>query len=363
MRVRVARAALLALIAASLASAVRCSSETGTPSARETATSSPSSSSSAAPTIGKDATALNKFRAEIKSSPSEQWSLLETAVLAPRDRGEWDDYRVGSPVVMTETAAPAYRMWFVGCHLAQDRYDCGIGHATSADGIEWTRRESPVFVPQSAAHGWINTIAVLKTTDRYLMWYSMDGDADATRPRATLHLATSADGIEWQDAGQVYEAASDRSRAIRHAIYHDGKIFHLWYFDFIDDRSERLFHVTSPDGKTWTSVGADSLADGAGRVGRPWITSDGHRGYRALVVDYRNRGGRPVLRWLTSADGTNWTDGAIERESRIAGDGTSIFDITGEFAANGLWIWTTTAVPSRRTDESISVAYKKGSGS
>jgi hypothetical protein len=307
-----------------------------------------------------------RFRAAIKSAPAGQWSAFEQAVLAPRDRGTWDDYRVGSPVVMKDAAESRYRMWFVGCRLAADRHDCAVGHATSADGIAWTRADSPVFVPPNMpASYWLNAITVVKAGDRYLLWYSIDGDSFGDRPRATLHLATSTDGTAWQETGLVHTTMQDRSRAIRHATHYDGKLFHLWYFDFPDsDHVEALVHLTSPDGRVWTMAGSDTLDDGAARVGRPFMTSasDGRGGFRALLVDRRNRGERPSLRWLMSVDGTMWTDGPKERESLLAPD-LAIVDLSAVDDAGGLWIWTTMAAPEKRSAESIGVAFKKGSGS
>jgi hypothetical protein len=227
--------------------------------------------------------------------------------------------------------------------------------------VAWVRSDSPIFVPpdQPAVH-WLSTLAIVKAVDRYLMWYSIDGDPFADRPRATLHLATSADGLAWENVGQVLTSANDKTRVLKHSICHDGKVFHLWYFDTPEDtRVESLFHLTSPDGRTWTTNGGDTFGGRASRVGRPWVTPDGHGGFRALLVDYREGA---ALRWLTSADGTTWTTGDAERDLRVVSGETTIADTTGLQEPDGLWLWTTTFPPGRRAAESIGVVFKKGTG-
>jgi hypothetical protein len=301
--------------------------------------------------------ALGEFRSAMKAAASGQWSVLETTALFPSDRGGWDDYRVGAPVVMKGDGQSRYRMWFIGCRLAADQHDCGIGHATSSDGLEWVRSDSPVFVPPNLpSPHWLGTLAILKTANGYSMWYSLDGDRFANRPHGALHMATSTDGLEWQNVGLVQTAAGRRT--IRHAVHHDGKAFHLWYSDANEEGGESFLHFTSPDGKTWTPAGGDSLGGRAHRVGRPWVMADGRGGFRALIVD---SSGQATVTWFDSADGSRWTRGAEELKARAFEDGTSIVDAHGIYEREGLWLWTTRALQGR-VDESVGVVFKKGSG-
>jgi hypothetical protein len=248
-------------------------------------------------------------------------------------------------------------MWFIGCRLARDQYDCGIGHATSKDGIEWTRDDSPIFVPPNLpAPHWLGALAIVKTTDGYQMWYALDGDRFADRPLGTLHMATSADGLTWQNVGLVHTAAGRRT--IKHAVHRESQVLHLWYADVTEDGGESFLHFTSSDGRTWQPSGGDTLGGRANSVGRPWVISDGRGGFRALIVD---SSGQPAVKWFVSADGTTWTPGDLELEARAARDGTAIVDACGLQTPEGLWLWTTTATPSK-LDESIGVTFKKGTG-
>jgi len=351
-------AAALAAVALAVAVTRWRSSTAANPPATPAATASPPASS---PTPAHDAAttaAFGEFRSAVKTASPGQWSILKTTALAASDRGGWDDFRVGSPIVMKDGGPSRYRMWFIGCRLARDQHDCGVGHATSVDGVQWIRNDSPVFVPPDLpAPHWLGTLAIVKAGDGYLMWYSLDGDRFADRPLGTLHMATSADGLAWLNVGPVHTAAGRRT--IRHAVHHDGKALHLWYADATDDGGESFLHFTSPDGKTWTAAGGDTLGGRADRVGRPWVISDGRGGFRALVVD---GSGTPAVKWIVSADGITWTTGAVELNARAAQDGTSIIDASGLQEPEGLWLWTTTA-PQGSVAESIGVIFKKGSGS
>jgi hypothetical protein len=93
---------------------------------------------SPAPTGNFPETNENDVEAAAKT-PNEAaagtWSILETSALEAREIGMWDDFRVGSPVVMKDAGHTGFRMWYLGCRFGERQYDCGIGHATSADGV------------------------------------------------------------------------------------------------------------------------------------------------------------------------------------------------------------------------------------
>jgi hypothetical protein len=351
-RAAIAAVALAVVLVALAIEKWRSAGPTVTEAAPPQSASPPSSGT----TTRSDAVAapvLAEFRAAITTGSPGEWSILKTSALAASDRGAWDDYRVGSPVVMKEGST--YRMWFIGCRLARDQHDCGIGHATSGDGVEWRRDESPVFVPPDLpAPHWLGTLAIVKTANDYQMWYSLDGDRFVDRPLGTLHMATSADGLAWQNVGLVHTAAGRRT--IRHAVHREGQKYHLWYADVTDDGGESFLHLASSDGRTWTAAGGDMLGGRAASVGRPWVIADGRGGFRALVVD---RSSAPQVKWLASAGGTTWTPEEAALDARLE-DGTTIVDVSGLQEAGGLWLWATTA-PTGTIAESIGVAFRKGS--
>jgi hypothetical protein len=356
MKARVAVAVLLASVAAGCS---RPSPEqTSAPAA--VAPTPPARESTPVPIDPPKPTPSAQFQSDVKAAAAGQWSVLNAAALDARPFGAWDDFRVGSPIVMKDAGQPGYRMWFIGCRLGERQYGCGIGHATSTDGIDWTRSDSAVFVPPNVpSTHWLSTLAVTKRPDRYWMWYSVDADANADERRGSLHMATSTDGLTWEAVGVVLSSASKHTPSIKHTAYDDGQRVHVWFFDHPDDGAEALVHATSQDGRTWTIEGGDTFNDRVGSFSRPWITSDGRGGFRALLVDRR---GMSALRWMTSADGTTWTEGEAE-SLPIHVRNMPIVGLAGLQQPDGLWVWTTTYPPGRRATESIGVAFKKGSGS
>jgi len=84
-----------------------------------------------------------------------------------------------------------YYMYYVG--WSDQGSDWGVGLATSQDGINWTKRISPVI----SGLDWDNQIVVnsiLKINSIYYMYYSGRASTNATWK---IGLATSADGINW----------------------------------------------------------------------------------------------------------------------------------------------------------------------
>jgi hypothetical protein len=117
-------------------------------------------------------------------------------VLRPGESGDWDSLLVGRPSVIHEDGQ--FKLWYDGrkdLHpgaLAEGaptstdshRY---VGHATSTDGIRWTRHAgNPVFANDAGG------VDVKPLGGGYVMAYeSHEG----------MRLAVSTDGIVWRDRG------------------------------------------------------------------------------------------------------------------------------------------------------------------
>ena len=83
-----------------------------------------------------------------------------------------------------------YKMWYTGYNkdLAQE---CFLGYATSTDGENWERySENPIYDAR-----WTEDVHVVKEGDSYYMY--AEGDDDVA------HLLTSADGIQWEEQGNL----------------------------------------------------------------------------------------------------------------------------------------------------------------
>lgn len=83
-----------------------------------------------------------------------------------------------------------YKLWYTGYNrdLAQE---CFLGYATSPDGVNWKRySENPIHDTK-----WTEDVQVVKEGDNYYMY--AEGDDDVA------HLLTSADGIQWEEQGDL----------------------------------------------------------------------------------------------------------------------------------------------------------------
>lgn len=83
-----------------------------------------------------------------------------------------------------------YKMWYTGYNpdMAREKF---LGYATSTDGIHWERHPgNPVFSKK-----WTEDIFVFKNEGTYFMYAEGDNDV--------AHLLTSADGIGWEEQGDL----------------------------------------------------------------------------------------------------------------------------------------------------------------
>jgi predicted GH43/DUF377 family glycosyl hydrolase len=109
---------------------------------------------------------------------------------------KWEKVAVMCPDVMWDDAAKQYRMWYSG----GEQYEPdAIGYATSPDGNHWTKaRENPMFAADPKNH-WeqhkVTACQVIKHGDWFIMFYIGFRDVD----HAQIGLARSRDGIHnWQ---------------------------------------------------------------------------------------------------------------------------------------------------------------------
>ncbi len=119
--------------------------------------------------------------------------------------GAFDEFGVSGPEVIydaLDVGAP-YKMWFAG----QGTTFGGIGYATSADGVTWTKYTAggpaPVAVLDHGSPGAADSFSaadpsVIKDGTTWKMWYTGD---DSSKKR--IAYATSTDGVTWGKGGSV----------------------------------------------------------------------------------------------------------------------------------------------------------------
>jgi predicted GH43/DUF377 family glycosyl hydrolase len=149
-------------------------------------------------------------------------------VLGPGDSGRFDDQVVLHPAVVRDNAGLLH-MWYNG---VGPQKSFRVGHATSRDGIHWTRQNSgwPVLEPGVIGdfhEGYVYNVFVLIEDGRFHMWYSAwaANNRLAGPNHSCITHAVSSNGSDWKKdstptitngaAGSIDEYASFACNIVR----------------------------------------------------------------------------------------------------------------------------------------------------
>jgi hypothetical protein len=145
-----------------------------------------------------------------------RWTRRDTPVLEPvaawerpicTSPGSCRNGGVLEPSVLFDAAAGLYRMWYVGLGEPPNSFRTfRIGHATSPDGINWTRLPTPVFSLGSPGRWdemWTSHVNVVADPGGgYHMFYFGSAPADyrdgVEMQRGAIGHAFSDDGVRWE---------------------------------------------------------------------------------------------------------------------------------------------------------------------
>lgn len=118
-----------------------------------------------------------------------EWKPLKSEpVFRGTGKGTWDKKIRERGYILRDGGT--YHLWYTGYNddLSPTRF---LGHATSADGLTWTRDPAnPIH-----ATSWVEDMCVVKADGKY--WMFAEGRNDFT------HLLTSSDGVRWTDHGPL----------------------------------------------------------------------------------------------------------------------------------------------------------------
>jgi len=178
--------------------------------------------------------------------------------------GAFDDAGV-MPASLVRTDAGLY-LYYIGWNRCVDvPYRNAIGLAVSHDEGQTFNRisEGPIMDRNRFEPFFCGTSCVRKLGDRWINWYLsctgwtlIDGKAEA---RYDIKKATSVNGIDWDQRGNVAIACRDASEAIASASVHilEGT-YHMWYCfrstrDYRDGGAGayRVGYARSDDGEHW----------------------------------------------------------------------------------------------------------------
>jgi predicted GH43/DUF377 family glycosyl hydrolase len=238
--------------------------------------------------------------------------------------GSWDDSHVTFPSVIQ--IGSTYHMWYSGVGtIGVGR----IGHATSSDGITWTRNPASPVILEEQSGSWEDLHAynsiVIYDSGTFHMWYSGN---DGTTFR--LGYATSPDGITWTKKpttpvlNRGPGGSWDQERARMPSVLFDGAIYHMWYTGY-DGSTMRIGYATSSDGLSWTK----SLSNPVLNIGSPGDWDDFYVFTPTVFYDgltYHmwyggNDGTNARIGYATSPDGITWTRYASNLCLGTIGDG------------------------------------------
>ena len=121
-------------------------------------------------------------------------------VLGPGRKGQFDDQVVLHPAVARDTHGVLH-LWYNG---VGPQKSFRIGHATSRDGVHWTRtnKGNPVLNPSRVGpfnEGYVYNVFVMLEGGQFHMWYSAwaQGDPTTGPNHNGITHAVSDDGVHW----------------------------------------------------------------------------------------------------------------------------------------------------------------------
>jgi len=215
------------------------------------------------------------------SSNGVTWSLSPSSPVFQADANgaAWDHRAVETPSVVFFNGL--YHLFYSGYpanHLLPKTYK--IGHATSVDGISWTRSASFIVAPHDpnnttpdmTFNQWITAepAAVVFQNKIYLYFSALGANAGTGTDLQVIGLTTSSDGITWSAPQSVlvpnqvlYPRASWVGYSTPNAIVLNGSV-HL-FFDVISDpwKQVKIHHASSSDGITNWNLDSSSIFDRA----------------------------------------------------------------------------------------------------
>lgn len=160
----------------------------------------------AMPVVAQEATAPILTVQQVRDlSATDHWApCRDNPVLRPGAAGEWDAGALGSMSVLKvgDLFHLYYEAWGVRENSNTDYNSIQIGHATSRDGVHWTKDPANPVVPKGAGDAFDRDGTwdpfVLYEDGVFKMWYGggMDGHCD-------WGYAVSTDGVHFEKRGQI----------------------------------------------------------------------------------------------------------------------------------------------------------------
>jgi predicted GH43/DUF377 family glycosyl hydrolase len=207
------------------------------------------------------------------------WTKYAGNPVLTGDDGTFDE---GGPLnVAVVFDGESYRMWFTA---GEGNVDAGfIGHATSADGITWTKHPEPVLEPGASgawdADGFWSVDVIFDGSD-FHMWYDGGGQGNFD-----IGYATSSDGVTWTKGGghggPVLRAGYLRSDwdsrwVFSPRVAFDDTTAHMWFMGVPHDGAPAIGYATASLDHLFDPP--HTLNDNRFAVSVYWWDADGNAG-------------------------------------------------------------------------------------
>jgi hypothetical protein len=171
-----------------------------------------------------------------------------SSVLPVGSLGSWDDLHV--VVDSTVLVGSTYHLYYRG---TSDNYVWNIGHATSSNGINWTRdTHNPIMMNAIDFH-------VIFENGEFKAWYE-----DYSTIPYDIHYAISSDGSIWQQgsAGPVLTISPsgwDSGVMSSGPVLHNATGYSMWYSATEDGMTWSVGLATSGNGINWTKYSGNPV--------------------------------------------------------------------------------------------------------
>lgn len=242
-----------------------------------------------------------------------EWTVDAGPLLDPGPSGSFDAGGSWPGGVVFDGAV--FHMFYVGFPVVDGPFFTGwqIGHATSSDGLSWSKDAANPVVAVGAPGEWdevsLSKPAVLFDGEQFHMWY-VGGNSSL----AAAGYATSSDGSAWTkygdnpvmrpDSPESWEGAS----VAPHTVIQRNGSYQMWYYGGPPQRPFQIGYAESSDGISWSKnpgpVISTTTVGGWGiDPHEPAVLFDGvwyHMWYTA------SDGSAFQINYARSEDGRNW---------------------------------------------------------
>ena len=181
------------------------------------------------------------------SVDGHEWTRSDAnPILTASPPGTWDDLQVGAPWVLREGVG--FRMWYGG--RGSGVTDIAIGHATSTDGLFWTKNLAPILDPE-ALEAVTTAACVVRSGTSYRLWYTAYHEtAGGGASPGVIDLAQSPDGIECtftETALAPGPPGAWDARTLRSAcVLAQGSSARMWYAAEAEDGTGAIGFALTP---------------------------------------------------------------------------------------------------------------------